>query len=86
MKPWVHPQERRSRIFFSVQIVVGVVAMIVVPILLLREPTTEHIVIAVAVVLIGIVALIFSIRALKGLAHEYRSEEHIDDVSEGPGL
>jgi membrane protein YdbS with pleckstrin-like domain len=81
MKPWVHPQERRSRIYWSIQIAVGVVAMIGIPILLLREPTVDHVVISVAVVIIGIVALIFSIRELRKLPHEYRYEEEVEDTS-----
>lgn len=75
MKPWVHPQERRSRIYWSIQIAVGVVAMIGIPILLLREPTLDHIVLSVAVALIGIVALILSIRQLRKLPDEYRHEK-----------
>jgi membrane protein YdbS with pleckstrin-like domain len=85
MKPWVHPQERRTRIYWSIQIAVGVVAMIGIPILLLREPTADHVVISVAVVLIGIVALIFSIRELRKLRHEYRHEEEGEDTPTGPG-
>lgn len=45
--------------------------MIGIPILLLREPTVDHVVISVAVVITGIVALIFSIRELRKLPHEY---------------
>lgn len=75
MKPWVHPQEKRSRIYWSIQITAGVVAMIGIPILLLREPTVDHVMISVAVVLIGIVAVVFSIRELRKLPSEYRHEE-----------
>jgi membrane protein YdbS with pleckstrin-like domain len=84
MKPWIHPQERRSRIYWSVQIALGVIAMIAIPILLLQEPTGDHILISVAVVLIGVVALIFSIRELRKLPHEYRVEEE-NDTTTGPG-
>lgn len=75
MKPWVHPQERRSRIYWSIQMAVGVAAMIVVPVLLLREPTGDHVMISAAVVLIGIVALVFSVRELRKRPTEYRSQK-----------
>ncbi|WP_458111283.1 hypothetical protein M1D88_13130 [Arthrobacter sp. R1-13] len=81
MKPWIHPQERRSRIYWSIQIAVGVVAMIVILILLLREPTADHVMISVAVVLIGIIALILSVRELRKLPHEYRYEEEGEDTT-----
>lgn len=79
MKPWIHPQEKRSRIYWSIQITVGVVAMIGIPILLLREPTVDHVMISVAVVLIGIVAMVFSIRELRKLPSEYRHVEEGKD-------
>jgi hypothetical protein len=75
MKPWIHPQERRSRIYWSVQIAVCVVAMIVIPTLLLREPTVDHVLLAIAAVVIGAVLLILCIRELRKLPHEYRYEE-----------
>jgi predicted lysophospholipase L1 biosynthesis ABC-type transport system permease subunit len=79
MEPWIHPQERRSRIYWLVQIAVGVVAMILILIFLLRDPTVDHVVAAVAVVLIGVGALILSVRELRKLPHEYRYEEEGKD-------
>jgi hypothetical protein len=85
MKPWIHPQDRRSRIYWRIQIAVCVIAMIVVPILLLREPTRDHVLIAAAIVVIGVIALILSIRELRKLPEEYRYEAEDEDSNETPG-
>ncbi|MBT2523272.1 hypothetical protein [Arthrobacter sp. ISL-28] len=82
MKPWIHPQELRSRIYWSTGIVGVVSAMIGVPILLLREPTQDHVVISVAVVVLGIITLPLIIRELRRLPHEYRYEEAGEDSDE----
>jgi hypothetical protein len=83
MKPWVHPQVRRSRIYWLVQIGVCVVAMILIPILLLREPTVDNVVVALAVVLIGIGAVILCVREFRKLPYEYRYEEEEKDAPFG---
>ena len=84
MKPWTHPQERRSRIYWWAQIVIGVIAMIVGPILLLREPTRDHVLIAAAIVVVGAIALFLSIRELRKLPEEYRYEGEEEDSNNGP--
>jgi membrane protein YdbS with pleckstrin-like domain len=85
MKPWIHPQDRRSRIYWRIQIAVCVVAMIVMPILLLREPTRDHVTIAAAIVVIGAITLILSIRELRKLPEEYRYEAEEEDSNEAQG-
>jgi uncharacterized membrane protein HdeD (DUF308 family) len=84
MKPWIHPQERRSRIFWWVQITIGVIALIVGPIFLLREPTRDHLIIAAALVLIGGSALFLSIRVMRKLPEEYRYEAEEEDSNNDP--
>ena len=72
MRPWIHPQERRSRVYWSLQISVGVAAMIVIPVLLLLQPTADHVVLAMATLLIGALLLLLCIRELRKLRDEYR--------------
>lgn len=83
MKPWIHPQERRSRIYWLIQIAVCAVVMILIPTLLLRDPTVDHVVIALAVVLIGIVVVIIGLRELRKLPNEYRYEGEEKDAPAG---
>lgn len=83
MNPWVHPQERRSRIYFSAQIFVPVIAMIVIPIILLQDPAQDHVLISAAVLVIGAVVIFLGIRVLKNLRHEYRYE---DDRGKRPNV
>jgi hypothetical protein len=85
MKPWTHPQERRSRIYWWTQIVLGGIAMIAAPILLLREPTRDHVLIASAIVVIGAIALFSSIRVLRKLPEEYKYGAEEDDHNRRPG-
>jgi hypothetical protein len=85
MKPWIHPQDRRSRIYWRIQIALGVVAIIVGPILLLREPTRDHVLISAAIVVIGATALVLSIRELRKLPEEYRYEAQEEESDETPG-
>lgn len=72
MKPWIHPQERRSRIYWWIQIPVVMVVMILGPILLLREPTPEHVLISALIVAVGAAALVIAIKVLRKLPEEYR--------------
>ena len=58
--------------------------MIVGPILLLREPTRDHVLIAAAIVVVGAIALFLSIRELTKLPEEYRYEGEEDDSNIGP--
>jgi membrane protein YdbS with pleckstrin-like domain len=85
MKPWSHPQERRSRIFWSIQIALGVIAMILAPILLLREPTRDHVLIAAAVVVLGAIGVVLGIKVLRNLSNEYKSEPEGEDRINAPG-
>ncbi|WCI09177.1 hypothetical protein PJ267_04855 [Arthrobacter sp. OVS8] len=85
MKPWIHPQERRSRIYFSIQIAGAVIAMTVAPILLLREPTQDHVLIAAAIVVLGAVVVILGIKVLRNLSYEYRTEPEEEDRTNAPG-
>jgi len=84
MKPWIHPQERRSRIYWWSQIVIVIVVLIVAPVLLLREPTTEHVLIAVAIAVFGLVVIFIDIKVLRKLPDEYKYEPEQDDTSNEP--
>lgn len=75
MSPWIHPQERRSRIYWTIQIAVVAVVMVGMPILLLQQPTVDHILISIGIGVIGLVTLIISIRQLKKLPQEYQQPE-----------
>ncbi len=81
MKPWIHPQERRSRIYWWSQITAVVVLMVAGPIILLREPTSEHVLIAAAFVGIGAIVLFLAIKALRKLPEEHRYEAEEDESS-----
>lgn len=83
MKPWIHPQERRSRIYWLVQIVLGIAVIIVVPVLVLREPTQEHVLIAGGIVVIGLIGLFAAFKTLRKLPDEYKYEEEEDNTG-GP--
>lgn len=78
MKPWIHPQERRSRIYWTIQIAIVVVVMIGMPILLLQQPTADHIGISIGIVVVGLVTLVISLRQLKKLPQEYPQAEGQD--------
>lgn len=85
MKPWIHPQERRSRIYWRAQIVIGVIAMIVILILLLREPTRDHVLIAAGIAVLGAIGIVLSVRVLRKLPGEYKYEAEERDSNNGPG-
>lgn len=53
-------------------------AMIGVPLILLQDPTRDHVVVSIAIVLIGAIAIFLGVRVLKNLSHEYRYEEGED--------
>lgn len=77
MKPWVHPLERRTRIILGIQIVAGSVAAVAIPLMLvvLQEPTRDHIILSIAVPIICIVGVWLGIRALKKLPEQFQTEE-----------
>jgi hypothetical protein len=74
MKPWVHPAERRSRIYYLLQIAASAVAALLIPILLLQDPTQDHILIALVFTPIAILGVILGLKALKGLSKVYETE------------
>lgn len=84
MKPWIHPQERRSRIYWWVQIVIGIVVIIVMPVLLLREPTQDHVLIAGGIVVIGLIGLFAAFKTLRKLPDEYKYEAEEEDSNGDP--
>lgn len=76
MERRVSEQERRSRRWWTTQIVKVSVAIIVVPIVLLwGDPTQEEVLIMVAAMAIGAIGLILSIRELRRLSYVYRFED-----------
>lgn len=74
MKPWVHPQDRRSRIYYLAQIIAGTLAGIAIPVMLLQDPTRDHIIISIAAVVICIVGVFLLVRAYRKLPEEFRTE------------
>jgi multisubunit Na+/H+ antiporter MnhB subunit len=79
MKPWIHPQERRSRIYWWTQILIVVAAVTVILTLLLREPTRDHVLIAVGVGILGVLVLVLSFRELRKLPNQYKYEAEDQD-------
>lgn len=65
MKPWIHPAEGRSRIYYLLQIIACAVVAVVTPIVVILEPTTEHVIIAAFVSVVGIVGVFLGFKALK---------------------
>jgi membrane protein YdbS with pleckstrin-like domain len=84
MKPWIHPQERRARIYWWIQIVIVVVVLIAAPVLLLREPTLDHVVIVAGIVVIGLISLFIGIKVLRKLPDEYKYEAEDEDSNNKP--
>lgn len=72
-----HPHARRTRIRLLIQIPMGVIATIAIPIMLLvlDEPTRDHILISAIMVPLGIFGFIVGIRELKKLRHTFRYED-----------
>ena len=66
MKPWIHPEEGRARIYWTLQIIGCVVAALVIPVLLLREPTQDHILIALIFTPIAIIGALLGVKTLRG--------------------
>jgi hypothetical protein len=58
--------------------------MIVIPVLLLQQPTADHVVLAIATLLIGALLVLLCIRELTKLRDEYRyAEEEENDAPNG---
>jgi hypothetical protein len=74
MKPWVHPAERRSRIYLIVQIVACAVAGLLIPVLLLQDPTQDHLLIALVVTPVAILGVVLGFKALKNLPKVYATD------------
>lgn len=76
MKPWIHPQERRTRIFLAVQVVVTSLAAIGIPVLLLalQEPTRDHIILSIVMPIICIAGVFFSIIAFRKTPKKFASQ------------
>lgn len=72
MKPPVHPHERRSRIYWIIQLVVASLGAVAIPVMLLQEPTRDHVIMAIVMPIICIIGAILAIRVLKKLPEEYR--------------
>ncbi|MDN4609602.1 hypothetical protein [Arthrobacter burdickii] len=81
LKPWIHPQDRRSRIVIMIQIIMGSVVAIALPIMVLQDPTRDHVIIGTVVPIIAIIAVIFLIRAYRKLPEEYRTESDVEPES-----
>ncbi len=81
MKPWIHPQERRSRIYYSVLIVISIVASIAIPLMMLQDPTRDHVIISIVAPIIGIACVILGIKTLKKLPDEYRTDPESDTMA-----
>lgn len=88
MRPWIHPQDRRTRIFLFVQIAGASIAAIAIPVMLvvLQEPTRDHIILSIVMPIIGITAVVLGIRALRKLPDEFRTEPEAEgDTTTSPG-
>ncbi|WP_323959363.1 hypothetical protein GC088_12625 [Arthrobacter sp. JZ12] len=75
MKDWVHPYVRRGRYIFTVGILGCIGALIVAPLLYFQEPTRDHALIALGVLVIAPVGIVLSIREIRRLPYVFRYEE-----------
>lgn len=83
MEPWIHPLERRIRIILVIKNDPVSVAAVTIPFVLvvLQEPTKDHLILSSAVPIICVVGVLLNIRALKKLPEQFRTEEETDSTA-----
>lgn len=82
MDPMNHPQARRTRARLLIQIPMGAIATIAIPIMLLvvDEPTRDHVLISAFMVPLGIFGFIVGVREFKKIRHTFRYEDTPEEV------
>ncbi len=82
MDPMNHPHARQTTIRLLIQIPLAAIAAVGIPIMLLvlQEPTRDHVLISVVMVPICIFSFIIGIRELKRLPHTFRFDDSPEDI------
>lgn len=80
MQPWIRPQQRRTRIYFFIQIVAASIAAVAIPIMLvvLQEPTRDHVILAIVMPIICVFGVMLGIKSFRKMEKEFRPEANHD--------